>query len=225
MERHTAFVPGEYYHVYNRGVNKQKIFLSDGDWRYFQRLLYIRNDASGHVRPDRSKRLLLSEIAITDPLVDIQAYVLMPNHFHIVLKEREPGGITTYMRRLLTSYAMYINKKYTRSGPLMCRPFRSKHIASDEYMRWLISYIHLNPVAKLQASWEETGVGDIAAAAALVREYPYSSYVDYFVTDRDEGRIIHKESLPMFISELEDFATMQSTYLESREYFNPNNTL
>lgn len=215
MERHVTFQPGEHYHIYNRGVNKDKIFLSEGDWKYFQRLLYLRNDAGGHLRPDRHKQISLSDIKIDKPLVNIQAYSLMPNHFHLLVSEMEPGGISTYMRRLLTSYSMYINKKYERSGPLMCRPFRSKHVDSDEYLRWLISYIHLNPLDIYAPEWEVKGVTDRSSASAHIRDYQYSSYVDYYGPVRDEGEILNKESLPIFISELEDFSTMLETQKHS----------
>jgi putative transposase len=216
MQRHTPFQSGEHYHIYNRGVNKEKIFYSDGDWNYFQRLLYVRNDAEGHIRPGRNQGTLLSEIGIEKPLVNIQAYALMPNHFHLLVSEREPGGISTFMKRLLTSYSMYMNKKYDRSGPLMCRPFRSKHVDSEDYLRWVISYIHLNPLDLKMPKWREKGIRDQGAAAHQVRNYPYSSFTDYFGPARDESVILNKESLPIFISELEDLGNMlklQSTHL------------
>lgn len=212
MERHVKFQAGEHYHVFNRGVNKGKIFFFETDWVYFQRLLYLRNDASGHLRPERYKNTQLSDIKIEKPLVNIQAYSLMPNHFHLLLSEIESGGISTFMRRLLTSYSMYINKKYDRTGPLMCRPFRSKHVDSDEYLRWVISYIHLNPLDIHVSNWEEQEIRDIESINIFIREFPYSSYVDYYVTKRDEASILNKESLPIFISELEDIQNMLKTW-------------
>jgi putative transposase len=215
MERRITFTPGEYYHVYNRGVDKRKIFFSDGDWQYFQRLLRLRNNTGGHIRPDRCKNMLLSEIEVGEPVVDIQAYSFMPNHFHILLSERQEGGVSTFMQRLLTSYSMYMNKKYNRTGPLMCRPFRAKHVDSDEYMRWLISYIHLNPLSVKVPAWEEEGISNIEQAKAFIREYQYSSYRDYFAGERDEGVIINKQSLPIFITELEDITNMIKIYQDS----------
>ena len=212
MERYIPFTPGEFYHVYNRGVDKNKIFFTENDQRYFQRLLYLRNNTDGHLRPERCKNKALLEIVIEKPLVNIQAYALMPNHFHLLLSEIEPGGITTYMRRLLTSYSMYMNKKYDRSGPLMCRPFRARQVDSDEYLRWLISYVHLNPIDLVESEWKERGIADIEQAQTFLREYPYSSYCDYYVTDRDETSIIEKESLPFFISDLEQVGSMFATY-------------
>ena len=215
MQRQVQFIPNEYYHVYNRGVDKRKIFFSDGDWKYFQRLLYIRNDAEGHIRPERVKNLTLQEIQIDRPLVHIQAYCLMPNHFHLLLSEIEEGGISTYMRRLLTSYSMYMNKKYNRTGPLMCRPFRAKHINSDAYMRWVISYIHLNPIEKVAPDWEQGGAIVNTGMEQCVKEYRYSSYLDYYVSERDETSILNKQSLPFFINDLESVQNLLSKYQEN----------
>lgn len=214
MNRNIQFAPGEYYHIYNRGVDKNKIFFSQGDWKYFQRLLFLRNDADGHLRPQRCRDKKLNEINNFTPLVDIQAYALLPNHFHLLLSERETGGITTYMKRLSTSYAMYMNTKYNRSGPLMCRPFRAKHVDSDTYMRWVISYIHLNPVEYLQPDWEEEGIEAVDGLHQHLLEYPYSSYRDYYGPERDESLIINKSSLPFFISDLEDPQKMLAEYRE-----------
>lgn len=212
MERNVPFEPGEYYHVYNRGVDKNPIFFADTDWNYFQRLLYLRNDAKGHIRPNRCKNKVLRDIEIKEPLVHIQAYVLMPNHFHLLLSENKEGGISKFMSKLLTSYSMYVNKKYDRSGPLMCRPFRAKHVDSDEYLRWLISYIHLNPLAYIAPDWLEQGIGSLGEARGCIHNYHFSSYIDYFGAQRDESVILAKESLPIFISECEDISTMLAIY-------------
>lgn len=208
MERYVPFTSGEFYHLYNRGIDKRKIFFSDGDWRHFQRLLYIRNDADGQIRPERVHKKPLRQLDIKQPLVHLQAYALMPNHFHLLLIEAVPNGISTYMRKLLTSYSMYMNKKYERSGPLMCRPFRARHIDSDEYMRYVISYIHLKPLDLHDSDWKERGVRDPHSAQHFLSSYNYCSYRDYFGTDRDESVIINKESLPFFITDLEGPSAM-----------------
>lgn len=162
----------------------------------------------GHIRPARVKDKPLSALPERQPLVDIQAYALMPNHFHLLFSEVVPGGVSTFMSRLLTSYSMYMNKKYERSGPLMCRPFRSKHVDSDEYLRWLISYIHLNPLELHQPDVKEQGIHDVQGAKTFLDTYPYASYCDYFGPERDETRILNKSSLPFFINDLEDVQTM-----------------
>jgi len=211
MNRYVTFEPGEFYHIFNRGVNKEKIFYSEGDWTYFQRLLYLRNDSTGYVRPERVKNMSLKDISITEPLVDIQAYALMPNHFHFLVSERRKGGISLYMKRLLTSYSMYMNKKYDRSGPLMCRPFRSRHVPDNDYLRWLISYIHLNPLDLTVPNWREKGIRDSELAHKYLKNYSFSSYQDYYGEERDEAKIINKDSLHLDGS-VEDFSNLLRTY-------------
>ena len=217
MERKIQFTPNNFYHIYNRGIDKKKIFYSEGDWKHFQRLLHIRNDAQGFIRPDRVKNQKLSDIKIDKPLVNIQAYCLMPNHFHILLSEIQKGGITSFMRKLLTSYSMYMNKKYDRTGPLMCRPFQAQHIDSDEYMRWVISYIHLNPVEKLFPDWKEKGMKPSKKVGKFIKEYQYSSYADYYTGEREESVILNKQSLPFFISDLENVNNIHKTFQQHED--------
>lgn len=211
MFRYVPFETGEFYHVFNRGIDKRRIFFSSGDWVHFQRLMYICNDQGGaRIRRDRIKKFTLCEIKELkgEQLVDIIAYVMLDNHFHILLREKTKGGISKFMAKLLTSYAKYMNTKYNRTGPLMCRPFRSRHVDSDEYFRWLISYIHMNPIDKIDPNWKENGISNKKEALKFLREYRYSSYRDYFVLDRDEGLILNKGILPIKIEDIEDLKGM-----------------
>jgi len=220
MERHISFEVGEFYHIYNRGIDKRKIFFSTGDWVHFQRLLFICNNSSSQrLQISRIKKLSLSEIGKLrdgNKLVDVAAYAMMPNHFHLVLKEKMENGITEFMRKLMTSYVMYMNKKYDRTGGLMCRPFRSKHINSDEYFRWLMSYIHLNPLDQIKPGWKDGGSLDSKKEVQkFLENYRYSSYRDYFVLNRDESLVLSKEALPIDISDLEAIPEMLSIIEDS----------
>ncbi len=212
MERYVPFEVGEFFHVYNRGVDKRNIFFSKGDWDHFLWLLWARNSKK-HIRNPRTSNGQGASLAIgkgdqNESLVDIIAYSLMENHFHLLLHEKIEGGITQFMRRLLTAYSMYMNKKYDRTGPLMCRPFRAKHVDSDEYFRWLVSYIHLNPVELVEKDWKEKGIKDLKKVKKYLDEYKYSSYSDYFADVRNESLILNQEALPIDIRDLEDIVRM-----------------
>jgi REP element-mobilizing transposase RayT len=213
VERNVKFVEGEFYHVFNRGVDKRKIFFSAGDWNHFLKLLYIRNSNDRHIRIDRIKNKKFSDIKRGEAIVDICAYAMMNNHFHLLLKEKRKGGITQFMLQFMTSYSMYMNKKYDRTGPLICKPFRAEYIDSDQYFRWLISYIHLNPLDQFEQNWEEDGIADKSGAANFLEEYKYSSYQDYFVGERDESLILNKKILPVKIADLEDLSQMLANVL------------
>ena len=205
MNRTSSFVPGEIYHLFNRGVDKQKIFRLTQDYQRFQRLLYVRN-SDKQIDLDRVKNKTLAEIDRGEPMVEIVAYALMPNHFHLLVKEITEGGISTFMQRFGTSYSMYFNKLHERSGPLMCRPFRSKLVDSDQYLRYLISYIHLNP-RELFVEHNYSNLGD----------YPYSSFVDYYGARRAESCIVQPTSLPFSIVELESESVMEQIVTDSTD--------
>lgn len=208
MDRLTPFAEGEYYHIYNRGVDKRKIFFSAGDWKHFQFLLFIRNSEK-YMKPARVLGESWDTIERADTLVDICAYSFMPNHFHLLLREKQEGGTSKFMAKLLTSFSMYMNKKYDRTGPLMCRPFRAKHVDTDEYFRWLISYIHANPIELIEEDWKKKMVKNPKESAQFLREYVYSSYYDYFVdTNRQQGLILNKDILPIETKDLESVEKM-----------------
>ena len=111
--RKQDFEIDEYYHLYNRGTEKRIIFLDEQDYKHFLFLMYICNT---------QKSIVLREIDELfdrgEAIIEIGAYCLMPNHFHILVREKIENGISTYMRKLLTAYSMYFNKKYKRSGKL-----------------------------------------------------------------------------------------------------------
>ncbi len=206
MQRKFSFVPGEFYHVYNRGVEKRDVFLETPDWRRFQSLLYLCN----------SDKTLVYKLIQGEPLeydrgeeiVSIFAYTLMANHFHIVAKENRLGGLSKFMGRLLTSYSMYFNIKYERSGALMCRPFRAKHISDDAYLRWVLSYVHLNPLGIKNSGLEEAYSTGKSRAEDTLSSFRYSSYQDYFLGTRPETRILNKIELPIDIADLESVDEM-----------------
>lgn len=137
------------------------------------------------------------------PLVAIYAYCLMPNHFHLVLQEKEPGGITSFLKKVLTGYAMYFNTKYAHSGVLFQGPSKSRHIDSEPYFRYIFSYLHLNPLDLVEPHWKKVGVKDALGVRKFVTTYPYSSFIDYS-TNRSEGRLLCVEDAPEFLRSQND---------------------
>ena len=207
--RRIPFIIDEYYHVYNRGVDKRVIFSCDRDYNRFMMLLYLCNGVLPvNIRNLSRQGLPLAEIFSTDKgeqLVDIGAYCLMPNHFHLFLHERAENGITMFMEKLSTAYSMYFNKKNERTGSLFEGPFKAKHIDDDPYLNYVFSYIHLNPIKLVDPNWQETGVSNRVSAEKFMKEYKYSSYRDYFADTRPESAILDKKAFPEHFSELNDF--------------------
>jgi len=123
--RNQEFQVGEYYHIYHRGANRQKIFFEMENYLYFLRLVnkYCRTFA-----------------------MNVVVYCLMPNHFHFLLQPRETGNLSNFMHRLQLSYVQAINKRYKRTGPLFRERFQHKHVYSERYQILLCRYIHVNPL-------------------------------------------------------------------------------
>ncbi len=209
MQRKIDFSIGEYYHIYNRGTDKRVIFLENRDYQRFKILLYLCNcaepvDICNHLRTGRTFNGLL-KTKRGDTLVDIGTYCLMPNHFHILVREKVEGGITKFAVKLLTAYSMYFNKKNNRRGTLFESNFKAKHVDSDEYLKYLFAYIHLNPVKLIDPEWKENGISDRRNAKKYLSDYSFSSYPDYQEVPRLESKIINREVFPKYFDSKKDF--------------------
>src|SRR3990167_6525008 len=149
---------GEVYHVYNRGVEKRNIFLTNRDHRRcLETILYYQQKGST-ISFSKQHRGFLEEInnLQNDKLVEIICYTLMPNHIHLILKQIEDNGISIFMSKFADSYAKYFNTKHKRVGPLFQGQFKAKLIESDEQLVHTNRYIVLNPlVAKICKSLED----------------------------------------------------------------------
>ncbi len=144
FSRYKSYAKDTYYHIYNRGNGKQNIFLSNNDY-----LFYIN-------------RL---EKAVKKHDVELISYVLMPNHIHLLAKQKTETPIHKFISSLHTSYSMYFNKKNNRVGHLFQDRFKQVIVESDEQLLYLTKYIHRNPVE--------------AGMVATPSEYPWSSYHEY----------------------------------------------
>lgn len=131
---------GEYYHVYNRGVNKNLIFYDELDYGYF--LSLFKKYLSPEPARDKSRRLLPNYAQE----VELVAYCLMPNHYHLMFYLKEKPGIEHVMRSVMTAYSMYINRRHKRVGSLFQNHFLASRITSDRYFWQVARYIHLNPL-------------------------------------------------------------------------------
>ncbi|HEY4505943.1 MAG TPA: transposase [Candidatus Paceibacterota bacterium] len=144
--RKESFAIGEYYHIYNRGVDKRKIVQDKFDSSRFIESLIEFNTVKpiGSIFEKNRSKNKLSKIKIHKPLINIVAYCLNPNHFHMILEQIEDSGISKFMKRLAGGYSWYFNNRYKRSGTLFQGPFKAKHIDSNEYLLHVSTYVNLN---------------------------------------------------------------------------------
>lgn len=202
--RKNPFVLEEYYHLYNRGNSKQKIFHDHEDYNRFVSLLYVANS-----NRQFKTNLLPKNIFSLDrdkPLVSIGAYCLMPNHFHLLITQSEEGDISKFMQKLSTAYSMYYNKKYERTGGLFEGKFKSEHIGDDRYCKYIFSYIHLNPIKLIDSHWKENGIRNVEQTLDFLKKYKYSSYLDYLdKNSRQVKALLDEKYFPDYFPSQEKF--------------------
>ena len=150
---YKIFRSGHYYHIYNRGVNKQEIFLDAQDYHNFLKRLLLVLGVKTKLALGTSRINALPEGAFS-----VIAYCLMPNHFHLLVRQNTNLGIDKLMLKVSTSYAIYFNKKYGRVGPLYQDSFKAKLVEQDSYLTYLSAYIHNNPAEPL--IWEFSSLQD-----------------------------------------------------------------
>ncbi|MFA6325421.1 MAG: transposase [Candidatus Paceibacterota bacterium] len=201
--RKVPFAIGEYYHIYNRGNSKQKIFLEKKNYNHFLKLLYICNSENNFVLRDIIGESF--DCVRGDTLVDIGAYCLMPNHFHILVKEKVEGGITKFMQKFSTAYVMYINTKHKRTGSLFEGKFKSRHLNTDKYLKYIFSYMHLNPLKLINKNWRTSLDKNNPGLEKYLSNYKYSSYSEYIGENRIQSKILYKQAFPNYFSNGDKF--------------------
>ncbi len=202
--RKFPFVNEQVYHICNRGVNKQKIFFSSSDFSHFLEVALhykFRADKFSYAARGKESRSILSDPGseqYISPKVDVLAYCLMPNHFHLLLKQNEEGGITWYLQHLINSYVHYVNTKHERIGPLFQGRFRAILMTSDEQLLHVVRYIHLNPV--------------VAKMIESPNTYIWSSHKDYL--SDNENPLIDRGFILRFFSDALEFQKFVSNHIE-----------
>ncbi len=144
--RKVEFVNNEYYHVFNRGVDKRSIFTSKKQLDFFFKRLHTLNttDSSKYFSNKRNKFKDQDVMGEGDKLVTIVAYCLLPNHYHLLLKQNVDDGISQFMQRLGTSYSKFFNQEESRSGSLFQGKFKATHLSGDYALSTVSSYVNLN---------------------------------------------------------------------------------
>ncbi|MEK7471416.1 MAG: transposase [Patescibacteria group bacterium] len=193
--------PGSILHIYNRGNNKEKIFLYEQDYRAFLfRLGLCLGFNKEELEQEELMAMPYSRIRITNSNKDsfkIHAFALMPNHFHILIEQLENTSIATFMLKVCTSYAKYLNKKYKRVGHVFQDQFKAVLVENNSQLMWLSAYIHMNPVKD-----------KIVTHPSL---YKWSSYNDFILN----------RNLPLVTTEflLSVFAGKQNFEKETLNFF------
>lgn len=139
-----VYASESYYHVYNRGVAKQLVFVDKADYEVFLSLLkrYLSN------QPAKSRSRM--EYPWYQSRLDLLSFCLMPNHIHMLIYQYDEKAVIEFMRSLMTSYSMYFNKRHKRVGPVFQSHYKANRIDQNNYLDHISRYIHLNP-----SRWED----------------------------------------------------------------------
>lgn len=154
---YKIFAPGEFFHIYNRGNNKQDIFIDDSDYKFF--ILRLKQN----LYPDRFDELKIQSLPLGS--FSLISYCLMPNHFHLLIRQNSEIPTSKLMLKICSSYSKVFNKKYERVGHLFQDQFKQVLIGRNEYLKWVIAYICQNP-----------------KTAGLIKhpaDYKWSSYLEH----------------------------------------------
>ena len=182
----------EFYHLINRGVDKKITFPEDSDCVRFMHDLYVFNDVTNVDSNHRFHEFQSQHVR--RPLVEIHAFCLMPNHYHILVSELEDNGISFFMRKINMGYAKYFNEKYDRSGVLWQGTFKRIRIERDAHFLYIPYYIHLNPLDLTHPEWRDGSISDMTSAMEYLKKYRWSSFLDY-LGQKNFPSIITKEIL------------------------------
>lgn len=174
-DRHFPIVTGQFYHIFNRGVARQPIFLSKKDYEQFILALSYYRFKNVPVKLSRFKELSIEErdklmLKLNEGdnnLIKIICYCLMPNHFHFLVQQNQDNGVATFMAKFANSYTKYFNTKQERNGPILQGVYKAVLIDTDEQLIHLSRYIHINPVVSRLITNEQ------------LFTYPWSSLSDF----------------------------------------------
>lgn len=194
-------VTGHIYHLYNRGVAKQEIFFEDGDYLHFLLALVYYLEETPSLKLSLSTKFEKPTIKSSfpkKPLVEVLVFCLMPNHFHLLVKQLIDAGISTFIRRALNSYTRYYNVKHERVGTLFQGVFKASLIEDDNQLLQVSRYIHLNPFV--------SGLVD-----SPIR-YQWSSYRSYL--KKELLPLCHPELISDLTGSTQDYKEFVEDYAE-----------
>ena len=228
--RKIKFCKGNFYHIYNRGVEKRNIFKNDNDmWRFLQGLFMFNDEKStanllwqlerrrGGVTFGVLRDFLITKGTKREPLVRILADCLMPNHFHLLIEEIKDGGISKFMHKLGIGYTEYFNNKYKRVGSLYQGTFKAAQIDNEKYLRYLLAYINvINPGQLIEPNLKEGGIKNVEKIMKFAEEYQWSTHREYL--NKRNSIIVNKGLLGKFFPSRNKYLEFAESIISDKKF-------
>jgi|SRR3989344_4816467 len=235
--RNVQFIQGGIYHIYNRGVEKRDIFINDNDrWRFLQGLFLFNDEKTsesliwelerenGPVNFKILKQYFLKNNKSRDSLVRIMTDCLMPNHYHLLIEEIRPGGISRFMHKLGTGYTKYFNEKYNRVGGLFQGTFKAVPVEQENHLQYLLVYINvINPGQLVEQDLKDKGIKNKEKIINFAATYPWSANREYLFTR--ESIIIDKGLLGDIFPDKKTYVKFIKNILSEKNRLNEINNL
>lgn len=219
----------EIFHTLNRGVDKRKIFMDDDDYLRFVHNLFEFNDvepvnnltyflrynpqSKDIASPYIARARMRTERRPRELLVNVHAFCLMPNHYHLLLSPLKENGITLFMKKLNIGYAKYFNEKYERVGALFQGRYKSVAVKTEEHFVHLPYYIHLNPLDLFAPEWRNREIRDHKKALKFLESYRWSSHHDY-LGKKNFPSVTQREFLSEFFGGPKEYEKSISLWLK-----------
>lgn len=213
----------DFYHIFNRGVEKRKTFLNDGDYLRFIHDLYVFNDEKPApnyiVKARRAENRQSRKL-----LVYIHAFCLMPNHYHMLLSPVVENGISLFIQKLAMGYAKYFNEKYSRSGSLWQGKYKKKYIEKDAHFLYIPYYIHLNPLDLSMPEWRKGGIKNIPKAIEKLKNHRWSSHLDYSGT-KNFPSVLYQKEISEILGSQKNYLKQMADIISNPEITSENNDI
>lgn len=209
----------EIYHVLNRGVDKRQIFMDKQDYLRFVHDLYEFNnqervELNYYKFRDYSVNGKIAKVnkKINKPLVDILAFCLMPNHYHLTLSPKAENGMPQFMQKINMGYSKYFNQKYERVGTLFQGPYKHILVTDETHFLHLPFYIHFNPLDLSHPEWRENKISDSKGALEFLKSYRWSSHLDYLGI-KNFPSVLNMKHLREVLGDSKDYKKLTENYM------------
>ena len=186
------------YHILNRGVEKRNVFLTHADYVRFVHNLHDFNSVARTPLPYHERRRYAERLDLirSEPLVDLCCWCLMPNHYHLFVRERVGGGASMFAKKISSGYTQSFNIKHNRSGVLFQGRSKIIPVKKDAHLIHLPYYVFANPIKLIEPRWKEKHIRNSKAALKFLENYPYSSYRDVLSSRQSKRVSARDEALP-----------------------------
>lgn len=228
--RKEPFFLNDFVHVYNRGNRKQEIVRDENDCEYFLQALYYFNTTTLPANPFQEfKKISEKDTTFNpkhyrwptawqkrEPIIKILAFILVKNHFHLLLQEIKEGGVSLFMQKLAIGMTNRFNTRYEETGKLFQGSYKARRVDSDNYLRYLFAYIQIKNAFEMYPGGAELAVKNFDKGYDFALRYPYGSLA--LNSTNGTSPVIDKESFRDIFGDVAEYKAFAKSCLPFMEF-------